>query len=240
MKRSVSRLLLVITLALVFLAMPLQSALATEGRSGSVSLTTLGSRVHPELRHPGQQRDSEASRITGWYLNEVGTSALATGQYPRGTALERAATSTASGRQRHRARLRDALQREPDPTIGAQFTNNTGATVTSLDIAYIGEMWRAGSPKPQDERPIGSTSSSARTRRASRPAPGPTTTASTSRARCDRDRRSAGRERGHREPTVFSITGLTHPQRRDVLDPLDGPGSRARARTTALRSTTSR
>ena len=29
-------------------------------------------------------------------------------------------------------------------TIGAQFTNNTGSTVTALDVSYTGEMWRAG------------------------------------------------------------------------------------------------
>ena len=31
-----------------------------------------------------------------------------------------------------------------NPTTGAQFTNNTGGTVTSLDVSYIGEMWRVG------------------------------------------------------------------------------------------------
>ena len=30
------------------------------------------------------------------------------------------------------------------PTIGAQFGNNTGATITSLAIAYTGEQWRLG------------------------------------------------------------------------------------------------
>ncbi|MEX2214248.1 MAG: PEP-CTERM sorting domain-containing protein [Phycisphaeraceae bacterium] len=30
------------------------------------------------------------------------------------------------------------------PIIGAEFTNNTGGTITSLSINYIGEMWRAG------------------------------------------------------------------------------------------------
>lgn len=30
------------------------------------------------------------------------------------------------------------------PVIGAQFTNNTGATITMLEIAYTGEQWRAG------------------------------------------------------------------------------------------------
>ncbi len=29
-------------------------------------------------------------------------------------------------------------------TIGAQFTNNTGSTINTLDISYVGEMWRAG------------------------------------------------------------------------------------------------
>ena len=30
------------------------------------------------------------------------------------------------------------------PLIGAQFTNNTGGTITSLNIAYTGEQWRVG------------------------------------------------------------------------------------------------
>ena len=30
------------------------------------------------------------------------------------------------------------------PLIGAQFTNDTGGTITSLDFAYTGEHWRLG------------------------------------------------------------------------------------------------
>jgi hypothetical protein len=30
------------------------------------------------------------------------------------------------------------------PTIGASFTNATGAPITSIDVAYIGEQWRLG------------------------------------------------------------------------------------------------
>ncbi len=30
------------------------------------------------------------------------------------------------------------------PLFGAKFTNNTGATITSLDVAYTGEQWRFG------------------------------------------------------------------------------------------------
>ena len=38
----------------------------------------------------------------------------------------------------------DVLSGTLNPTVGAQFTNNTGSTVTSLDVSYMGEMWRAG------------------------------------------------------------------------------------------------
>ncbi len=31
-----------------------------------------------------------------------------------------------------------------NPTIGARFTNNTGSTITSITINYIGEQWRLG------------------------------------------------------------------------------------------------
>ena len=34
------------------------------------------------------------------------------------------------------------------PTVGALFTNNTGETITSLEIAYTGEHWRARHRRP--------------------------------------------------------------------------------------------
>src|SRR3954467_12104964 len=30
------------------------------------------------------------------------------------------------------------------PLFGAKFTNNTGATITSLDVSYTGKQWRFG------------------------------------------------------------------------------------------------
>lgn len=38
------------------------------------------------------------------------------------------------------------------PTFGAFFTNNTGATVHSLEISYVGEMWRLGAADANDDR----------------------------------------------------------------------------------------
>jgi hypothetical protein len=37
------------------------------------------------------------------------------------------------------------------PTIGAMFTNNTGATVTSLSVTYTGEQWRLGATGRSDK-----------------------------------------------------------------------------------------
>jgi len=37
------------------------------------------------------------------------------------------------------------------PIVGASFTNNTGATITSLDISYTGEQWRFGAVGRADE-----------------------------------------------------------------------------------------
>ena len=48
--------------------------------------------------------------------------------------------------------------------IGAAFTNTTGSTITSLDVAYTGEQWRYGGEALRV--PTGLISSSARTRQA--------------------------------------------------------------------------
>ena len=37
------------------------------------------------------------------------------------------------------------------PTIGACFTNNTGASIVSLAIAYTGEEWRLGTASRTDQ-----------------------------------------------------------------------------------------
>src|SRR5205085_812459 len=37
------------------------------------------------------------------------------------------------------------------PLIGAKFTNNTGSTITALDVAYTGEEWRLGTAARTDQ-----------------------------------------------------------------------------------------
>ncbi len=38
-------------------------------------------------------------------------------------------------------------------TIGATFTNNTASTISSLDIAYTGELWRLGATTGRTDEP---------------------------------------------------------------------------------------
>lgn len=86
---------------------------------------------------------------SGWFFSETGTAAntlynsgtgsLATGDtYSFGAALstERAFGGLQSGTL--------------IPTIGACYTNNTGANITSLDIQYFGEQWRVGAASRAD------------------------------------------------------------------------------------------
>ncbi len=80
---------------------------------------------------------------TGWFLNEVGTSANST--YAAGTGSDNAGNTYSFGAASNSERAFGGLRSGGvNPTIGASFTNNTGVTITSLDISYLGEQWRLG------------------------------------------------------------------------------------------------
>jgi predicted extracellular nuclease len=82
---------------------------------------------------------------TGWYITETGGGARDNEQYAVDTGGSTtgdiysygsaAATDRALGELRSGTLI---------PLYGVKFTNNTGATVTSLDVAYTGEQWRFG------------------------------------------------------------------------------------------------
>lgn len=79
----------------------------------------------------------------GWALSEAGTSANAT--YTAGTGSGTAGDTYSFGAAAASERAFGGLQSGAlTPTIGAAFQNNTGGTITSLDVAYTGEQWRLG------------------------------------------------------------------------------------------------
>lgn len=79
----------------------------------------------------------------GWAFSELGTNANTT--YTAGTGSSNAGDtysfgSTGSSERAFGSLLSGSLI----PMIGVAFTNNTGATISSLDVAYAGEQWRLG------------------------------------------------------------------------------------------------
>ncbi|MBK7453958.1 MAG: hypothetical protein IPJ46_09665 [Anaerolineales bacterium] len=136
---------LITILALMITALPLQKAQALGGGSGSVSLTTLGSAYTQNFDTLANTGTANNLTINGWYLNETGSSASNNGQHNTGTGSGTGGDTYSFGAAASTERALGTLfSGTLNPTIGAQFTNNTGSTITSLDVSYVGEMWRLG------------------------------------------------------------------------------------------------
>ncbi|HEV7474909.1 MAG TPA: DUF4214 domain-containing protein [Pyrinomonadaceae bacterium] len=115
--------------------------------TGAVSLTTIGS---PATENFGTLSNTAGSTTNttlpaGWYITEQGGGARDNEQY----AVDTGGSTTgdiysygaAASTERALGELRSGTL---IPLFGAKFTNNTGATITSLDVAYTGEQWRFG------------------------------------------------------------------------------------------------
>jgi len=115
--------------------------------TGSVNLSALGTPVTENFDTLSNTAGSTTNTAlpTGWYITETGGGARDNEQYAVDTGGSTtgdiysygsaAATDRALGELRSGTLI---------PLFGAKFTNNTGATITSLDISYTGEQWRFG------------------------------------------------------------------------------------------------
>ena len=110
---------------------------------GSISLTALDARVNARIRHPGAERDVE--HVAGRMGARSRPEPTPTRRPRGGPAAATWATRTASAPLRATERAFGGVQSGAlVPFVGALFTNNTGETITSLEIDYIGEQWRLG------------------------------------------------------------------------------------------------
>jgi uncharacterized repeat protein (TIGR01451 family) len=119
-----------------------------------VSLTTLGSAATQSFDTLSNVAASTTNNltITGWFLTESGGGARDNEQYAVDTGASTsgdmysygaaAATDRALGELRSGTLI---------PIFGACYTNNTGATLTSLAVAYTGEEWRLGTAARTDQ-----------------------------------------------------------------------------------------
>ena len=107
----------------------------------SISIT--GGLTGPETFDTLPNTGTGSTLPNGWYFSEVGTAANTTYAADDGT-LNTGNTysyGTASTTDRAFGGLQSGSL---NPTIGAQLTNNTGATLTDLVVQYTGEQWRLG------------------------------------------------------------------------------------------------
>jgi hypothetical protein len=109
----------------------------------TVSLTTQGTAVIQNFDSLASTGSTASTLPTGWLFGETGgnqntTYGVDNGANTAGNTYSYGATSSTD-------RAFGGLQSGSlTPTIGASVTNNTGATITSLAIAYVGEQWRLG------------------------------------------------------------------------------------------------
>ncbi|MBV8518369.1 MAG: ExeM/NucH family extracellular endonuclease [Acidobacteria bacterium] len=117
-----------------------------------VSLTTLGSAYTQNFDTLANTGTTNNLTIPGWFLTEGGGGARDNEQY----ATDNGASTTgdmysygaAASTERALGQLRSGTL---IPLFGSCYTNNTGATIGSLAVAYNGEEWRLGTAGRTDQ-----------------------------------------------------------------------------------------
>ena len=116
--------------------------------TGPISLTTLGSAYPQDFGILGASGVSTVLP-TGWEFAESRANANTT--YSAGTGSSNVGDTYSFGAAGSSERAFGTLQSGTLlSTLGAQFVNNTGQTITSLAISYTGEQWRLGTAGRQD------------------------------------------------------------------------------------------
>jgi uncharacterized protein len=128
-----------------FLASSVNASAAGSSGSGSVSITSTAG-VSENLNTLSNSTSPSTSLPPGWYLTESGTGGAADGAYVVATGSGSAGGAYSFGAALATDRALGSLGSGTVTPIhyGAQFTNNTGAVVTSITVSYRGEMWRRG------------------------------------------------------------------------------------------------
>jgi hypothetical protein len=128
---------------LILISCALTASTATTAGAVGVSLTTIGSAYTEDFNTLAISGTANTVVPSGWGFTESGTNANTA--YGAGTGSDNAGDTYSFGATGSSERAFGGLQSGSlVPTIGAEFTNNTAATITSLNISYTGEQWRAG------------------------------------------------------------------------------------------------
>jgi DNA/RNA endonuclease G (NUC1)/fibronectin type 3 domain-containing protein len=127
---------------------------ALDTGTGSVSLTTLGTAATQNFDTLSNTAGSTTNSAlpTGWYITETGGGARDNEQYAVDTGGSTTGDIYSYGAAASTDRALGALRSGTlIPLFGAKYTNNTGATISSLVISYNGEEWRLGTAARTDQ-----------------------------------------------------------------------------------------
>jgi hypothetical protein len=120
----------------------------------SVSLTTLGSAYTQDFDTLSNTAGSTTNNLTipGWEMTESGDGARDNEQYAVDTGGSTTGDTYSYGAPGSTERALGGLRVVTLISLfGASFTNHTGSTITSIDIAYTGEEWRLGTAGRTDQ-----------------------------------------------------------------------------------------
>jgi predicted extracellular nuclease len=113
--------------------------------AGAAAAASLGAGTYTQNFDTLASTGTSAVLPVGWALSESGTSANVNGQYTAGTGSSNAGDVYSYGASASTDRaFGTLLSGTLTPIIGASFTNDTGGTIGSLNVAYTGEEWRLG------------------------------------------------------------------------------------------------
>ena len=147
MKKALSQLAsMVVILAMVLGFLP--GTLHTAQAAGSISLSAFDT-AYTQNFDTLASSGTSSTVPSGWDFLETGASANTI--YTAGTGSSNTGDTYSFGAAGGTDRAFGALlSSNLKPSIGAQFTNSTGGTITTLAIAYTGEQWRYGGSAVQD------------------------------------------------------------------------------------------
>lgn len=148
-KLNLGRNLLVLSLCLTAIAF-----FQTTANAQCVSLTTLGAASTQSFDTLSNTAGTTTNNltITGWFMTETGGGARDNEQYAVDNGTSTTGDTFSYGAAASSDRALGSLQSGTlISTFGACFTNNTGTTISTLNIAYTGEQWRLGTTARTDQ-----------------------------------------------------------------------------------------
>jgi uncharacterized protein len=137
-------------LSFVFLIF-LNNSIKAQGVQPTCASLTVSNLTYSQNFNTLANSGTSSSVPTGFGFSEMGTSARVNTEYTAGTGSSSTADTYSYGETDSSERAFGSIASGTlTPIIGACFINNTGGTISSLQVTYDGEQWRLGALNRED------------------------------------------------------------------------------------------